>query len=388
MKTASYYQFLKGSYFDSTLDLISTWPSNSSLSRFSIIVDPLPQRQKGADATFAQPIVFFSLTPLTRISISPATRNVTHVRLRVPSRHLVRFIASRPRSRNPFPNATLLDLSTSWIRSFDELELLLNFVGGGDLQHLILDHTGLCDGGARNWEMLGRTCALAGVKHSREHEKALRSRAQDDTMVASDNQGGTHLGPPEHAQHRPARRGRRGLATATISLRDHPTTLIASTLPSPSPAPHKPTKIRIRPSPPRLLSLCVSLPLPAGENNAEEIRSHETDALTDFARGWSEGIRQLRSIWTRLRQSQLNGVKVFRFDIEGKNESSGDNILHGLVEMCGLKDDKLWEELDTLQPPVLCFSGTRGEHFVGNEWPGHPNNCGHRISSDVWGDNL
>ena len=391
MKKASYYQFLKGSYFDSTFDLISNWPS-TSLTRLSIVQDPLPQPQEGTHKPFAQPIVFFSLTPLTRLSLSPATEKVTHIRLRVPSRHLVRFIAPQSLDileyRYPFPNATFMDLSTSSIQSFDDLELLLNFVGGGRLRHLILDNTGLCGGSARDWERLGRTCALAGVKHSREHEKALKFWTQDGTMSA--NQNGINPGPPGNAQDRPSRRGRRGLATATISLRDRPTPPIVSThLPPQHPVtPHKPTKIRICPSPPRLLTLCISLPLSPGDNSAEDIKTLEGNALSDFARGWSDGIRQLRSIWTRLKQSQSNGVRVFRFDVEGKNRSREDiTLLDGLVQIYGSNNDEFWEELDTLELPVLCFSGPR-EYSVGNEWPGHPNKCGHRISDDVWGDYL
>lgn len=395
VKTATYYQFLKGSYFDAIFDLIAGWPSSSSLTRLSIIQDPLPPPPAGRSA-FAQPIVFFSLTPLTTLSLSPATQNITHLRLRIPSRQPVRFIiSSKPEDlhtgKYPFPNTTVLDISTCALRNYSDLESLLNFVGGGHLRHLLLDHTGLCDGVARNWEMLGRTCALAGVKRSRDYEKTLKTLRHAIT-ADTDNLEGTEERLANIAQDRRVRPGRRGMATATISLRgERPIVPAASTsLPHPGSS-EKAAKIRICPSPPRLLSLCISLP--GQQHVAEEVRIREASARTDFIRGWSEGVGQLRSIWTRLRQSQSKGVKVCRFHVGGQNEGSEDIPMHtGLVEMRGSHNDKLWEELDTLQPPVLCFAGPRGEGFLDghleDDWSGHPNGCGHRISWDVWNDNL
>ncbi|KAF8495086.1 hypothetical protein JB92DRAFT_2796477 [Gautieria morchelliformis] len=392
--TATYYQFLKGSYFDTILDLISSWSSDSSLTRLSIVQDPLPRLPEGTHNTFAQPIVFFSLHSLMDVSLAPATQKVTHVRIRVPSRQIVPFLGWRlpDKLSYPFPNANFLDISTSSVRDIKELEPLLNLVGSGRLRHLLLDNTGICDGSAGDWELLGRTCVLAGVKPSRDREKDLKSWMQTNAVAGNDNQDDIDNRLPGNAQDRPSRRGRKGLATATISLRDRdsaPSPIASASIPPPHAySPQKPTKIRIRPSPPRLLSLCVKLSLPSGQHSAEIVRTHEANALSDFSRGWSEGLEQLRSIWNRLRQSQSNGIKVFLFDIDGQNAVQGTNdLFHGLVEMSG-SNNELWDELDTLEPPVLCFSGPRGEDYSGNEWSGHPDGCGHRISEDIWNDSL
>lgn len=374
--------------------MISSWPSSSSLTRLSIIQDPFPRSSLEAySTTFAQPIVFFSLNPLIKLSLSPASQKITHIRLRVPSRQLAPYIASTPVDihRCPFPNVTLLDMSTSSVHTFNELESLLNFAGGGQLQHLMLDgtdHTAL-NGITRDWEMLGRTCALAGVKHSRNVEKNLKSWRQAEATAGNDNQDHTDDRLPGNAQDRRPRPGRRGMATATISLRDRPT-VSANSTPLPTPLPgssHKATKIRVCPSPPHLLSLCMSLPSSLEQH--DDIGNQEIHARANFARGWSEGVGQLRSIWTRLQQSQSNGVKILRFDVGGKNELSNRNRIHtGLIEVNGPHDDNWWEELDTIEPPILCFSGSRGEGYVGNDWSGHPKGCGHQISWDIWSDNL
>ncbi|KAF8580813.1 hypothetical protein K439DRAFT_1355890 [Ramaria rubella] len=397
VQTATYYQFLKGSYFDPTLELISMWPSTCSLSRVSIIQDPLPPPPSGTQIkAFAQPIVFFSLTPLTTLSISPATQKVTHVRLRIPSRQLVRFIApaSPPgKVQYPFPNAALLDLSTSYIRETSDVEALLNYVGGGRLRHLILDNTGLCDNG--EWEVLGKACALAGVKHSREREKALKAWAQTEAMT-NNNQDELDGSAPGHVDGRRPRRGRRGLATATISLRDRPidtTPTIPMFLPA-SESSRQATKIRIMPPPPRLQSLCTNLPRLLGQPIGQEnIGAQVAEARASFENGWSKGLSQLQSMWTRLRQSRTNGVRVFRLDVDGQNELDEDvGKFAGLVEMEEPGRDKAWEGFDaTIQPPVLCFSGARGEDWevsLENNWTTHPEGCGHRISWEVWDDNL
>ena len=395
MQEATYYRFLKGSYFDSTLESISRWPANSSFTRLSIIQDPLPPLP-GNTKSFAQPIVFFSSRPLTILSLSPSTQLVTHIRLRVPSRQLSIFIATLrpPGSATHFPSLTYLDLSTSSINGSGELEGVINRVGDGRLKHIVLDNTGLCKGNDGEWGQLGRTCALAGVKRMREREKALKAWTEAEAEAQKHSQVNANVNGPAIAQERRPRRGRRGLSTATISLRDFPAqgpsgfpiALDTQQTARPSSA----AKIRVIPPPPCLLSLSTSLSTIDHPLSAELVAPHEARARSDFAKGWFEGANQLRDIWERLRQSQSNGVRVVRFCPEHNIEAADDTgMAAGLVDMGKSGIDQYWDELRDIRPPVLCFAGPRGEDWTGaDEWPGHPDGCGHRIAWAVWQDNL
>ncbi|KAF8510004.1 hypothetical protein BU17DRAFT_77768 [Hysterangium stoloniferum] len=390
VQTATYYQFLKGSYFDSMLAVLSDWPEGS-LSHLSIIQDPLRPLEGKDVKKFAQPIVFFSLDPLTTLSKCPAMHGVTHVRIRVPFRQLARYVASSSPSGKveyPFPRAEMLDLSTSVLRDLADLEAVLNNLGRGSLQHLLLDNTGLCDGSSGEWEALGRTCALAGVKRAREREKLLKAWSEPPRP---DGDGANGAIPP-HVQGVRPRRGRRGLASATISLRERPD----GALPNPPGPPAgqgvsmlKAAKIRIVPSPPQLKSLCATMPRPLGPA-PEDQSQHEADARFEFAKGWMEGFGQIRSIWTRLQQSQSNGVRVFRFGRNNEEISEEEGVLAGLIEVALPRQDSFWDELVSVETPVLCFAGAREEELIGSvyDWTNHVEGCGHRIAWDAWEDNL
>ena len=122
---ASYLQFMKGVYFDSTLTYLSTWP-RSSLPKLSIVQDPLDPSIQQQDK-FAQPIVFFRLDPISTLSISPFAASLTSLRFRIPFRHIVPHLHKYQRS---LPQIKFLDIATCSITEA-ELEALLVRRGGG-----------------------------------------------------------------------------------------------------------------------------------------------------------------------------------------------------------------------------------------------------------------
>ncbi|KAI5120587.1 hypothetical protein M0805_002537 [Coniferiporia weirii] len=403
---ANYYQFLKGAYFDSTLSALSRWPS-SSLETLSIVQDP-----HVGQVHFAQPLVFFTFQPLAALSTSPVSAHISALRLRIPARDVVPFIAAAPRA---FPALTALDLSTGNIKDAQLARLLTRF---SRVQHVRLDACSLITAregvvgpavaaGAADseWATLGRSCALAGARRAKEREKALKAwREALDAAV-----GPAHAQDAQPQRSR-ARAGRKGLATAAISLRGA-TGFVPVVLTPAAPVPSSSTpsnmlphealqKIRVVPAPPSLLTLCTTastpapalVDAPAAEAGAGEApgaalgadtaaaAARRSAARAEFARGWAEGITTLRAMWLRLRTSQQNGtVRVMALSEDGSMGAQGEGI-DGLVD---LED---WTELDKAEWPcaVLCLAGEGSA-----EGAVHVEGCGHDVTRDMWrSDNL
>jgi hypothetical protein len=131
------------------------------------------------------------------------------------------------------------------------------------------------------------------------------------------------------------------------------------------------------------------MPRPLGPAPDDQTQ-HEANARSDFAKGWLEALGQIQSIWTRLRQSQLNGVRIFRFTHSREEESEHEGILAGLVEVKLPGQDLFWDKLMSVETPVLCFAGARGEEWAGSvdDWTNHVDGCGHQVAWNAWGDNL
>ncbi|KAG2154611.1 hypothetical protein DEU56DRAFT_370959 [Suillus clintonianus] len=350
---ATYYQFLKGAYFDTTLTALSRWPP-CELSTLSIVQDPLDPEISSAQH-FAQPLVFFRLDPISVLLCSAYISSLTRLRLRIPSRQVSRFISSIPSS---VPALRLLDLSTCNVLVSDMEGILIRF---HDLQHLILDGCGVArdQSQASEWNNIGKICATATVRRAKAREKVLKTWLERNAATTS-----TPAGMPQPAARR-IRPGRRGLATATISFREEPTASEPDII-------HVPAgivipKVRVVPSPPTLLSLSTSSAF-IPDVQYEAIRE-------DFERGWNEGLAQLAAVKSRLYQSWKNGVQMMRITAD----ASGDGY-NGLeaIEV----EDAFHSGLDdnaSLAPPILCLagSGTSGKHIEG---------CGHNIARDVWND--
>ncbi|KAF9511017.1 hypothetical protein BS47DRAFT_1280055, partial [Hydnum rufescens UP504] len=312
VEKATYYQFLKGSYSDSMIELLAGWPGIATLKRISIVQDPLPSGAFAPQTSFAQPIVFHSLTVLRVLSLSPLARGVTHLRLRVPARPVI----SQLISPGSFPALYALDLSTSSLADADQTlpQLVASLPS---LRHLILDG---CSLNREGWRELGRSCALAGLPKARAREKALSEWITANKAMSSptpnDGDALPELLPPQNvAVARRPRRGRRGLAQSTVSLRSHSpprraTPILSSSSTSAAAAALLPSaaKIRILPPVPRLVTLSTTLsPVPNALKRA--------DWTEEFESGWASGMDTIRAVWARLRASGRTGtVRVMCFD--------------------------------------------------------------------------
>lgn len=352
---ATYYQFLKGAYFDTTLTALSRWPSYQ-LPTLSIVQDP-PEPLISSAKHFAQPLVFFRLEPISVLLGSEYISSLMHLRLRIPSRQVSRFISSIPSS---VPALRLLDLSTCNILASDMEGMLIRFHG---LQHMILDGCSVARDQSQvtEWNNIGKICATATVRRAKAREKELKTWLQHNAATAA-----APAGMPQPAARR-IRPGRRGLATATISLREEPTASGPDII-------HVPAgivipKVRVVPSSPTLLSLCTSASF------ITDVQ-HQT-IREEFEKGWNEGLVQLAAVKSRLYASWKNGIRMMRITADasgggydGLEAIEGENAFHSA------QDDN-----ESLAPPVLCLAGPgiSGKHAEG---------CGHNIAWNVWNDTI
>jgi hypothetical protein len=345
----------QGAYFDTTLTALSRWPPYE-LPTLSIVQDPLDPAIASVQH-FAQPLVFFRLDPISVLLCSPYLSSLTHLRLRIPSRQVSRFISNIP---SALPALRLLDLSTCNILVSDMEAILVRF---HNLQHLILDGCSVARDQSHvgEWVNVGKTCATATIRRAKAREKELKTWLERNAagFLHSDTM------PPGEAQPiaRPRRPGRRGLATATISLREAPTASVSDIT-------HVPAgivipKIRIVPSSPILLSLSTSSSI-ISDTQHQTIRE-------DFEKGWNEGVALLSVVKSRLYQSWRNGVRMMRMTAD-----AGMDGLNGLEDI-GIEN--AFQSHPELDAPILCLAGpdTLGKHVQG---------CSHNFAWDVWDDTI
>jgi len=361
----------QGAYFDSTLHSLSQWPRSKALPSLSIVQDPIDP-EVAQKQHFAQPLVFFRLDPFTTLIRSDYLRSLTSFRLRIPGRQLVRFICADPGS---LPALEFLDISTCLILESEIETLLVHFT---KLRHLILDGCNMkrldvIDG---EWATLGKNCSLAGVKRAKKREKTLKAwleaNAGRSAMVNSEQTVTEGIEVNARDGARRPRRGRRGLATATISLRESSAT--SSSFPPIVPSGVNATvaKIRILPPSPSLMSLGLTTLSQIPTDRHANIR-------IEFERGWIEGLAQLTATRNRLRQSWENGVRVVRFSEE---TSASEEGLDGLVDVENGDDtDFRGAGAGDGRTPLLCFAGPGRKN-------GHVEGCGHAIGWDIWDDDL
>ncbi|KAK7465303.1 hypothetical protein VKT23_005282 [Stygiomarasmius scandens] len=374
VQKASYYQFLKGAYFDSALEAISSWPS-TSLPRLSIIQDPLTDESSTSEGSevrtapssvtsfssglpkrtletgFAQPIVFFRLdTTVPELLRSDSIRlTAASLRLRLPGRDLTKALLSPPPANPPSfgapikpgdlpkryfppkkawlppaPNLIFLDVSSS---SVAEQNIPLILGRYPSLEYLIADDCGVLRGdlatrdGCRDWHKLAKECCMAGAKKAREREKKIKEWIEEERIAFERQKRELQIpeedkpsNATERGKTKSSRKGRKGLATSTISIKKN-------TNRNTGPGPPKPRadpvlfaqKIRILPTAPSLCAFSTSLRL------SPTITSSDSRTLLDtihnqWERGWSEGVATSIQIRNRLRLSRRNGtIRLMRF---------------------------------------------------------------------------
>lgn len=224
----------------------------------------LPEKLSWAKPkTFAQPIVFFDIKCLARFGTAPVAANLTHLRLRVPSRDVAHVLIGSDRFTNPFPSLRYLDISTTNVRLDSVLSALLK--AHDRLEHLVLDRVNLFgfmarDKGVELCHDLGGLCVTAGLNRGKERERAIAAwdqaeRARIVRLEAEHQRRQAQLQAsaqtasetPEEVAAREAlarevereraialarsRRGHRSAAQANFSLRDRParTTRVGAT---------------------------------------------------------------------------------------------------------------------------------------------------------------
>ncbi|EIW86921.1 hypothetical protein CONPUDRAFT_134261 [Coniophora puteana RWD-64-598 SS2] len=358
VQRATYYQFLKGAYYDPVLTVLAAWPT-SSLARLSIVQDPL-DAEISKQQRFAQPLVFFRLDPLTTLINSPCLRPLISLRISVPSRQVVRFICNVTKS---VPRLDLLDLSTCNI-SLNDIEVITSSFP--DLRHLVLDR---CDVGRvialrGGWSALGKACALSTVKRAKDREKKLKTWLERNPSLSP------APAPPAAVQNamyrRSAKAGRKGVATATISLREPSSSSAQAPPPARPPGGTNVVKVRIYPSTPKISSI----------NTSEPDAEYEV-ARGEFEEGWEDGITQVFAVRNRLHTSWKNKIKVMRFTEE---TISGEGF-DGLEDIPDAEYfDGAIAELAAVRTPLLCLSG------VGAGGSEHALRCGHKEVETAWGD--
>ncbi len=361
---------------------MSRWP-RASLPTISVTQDTL--NSTIAPSGFAQPLVFFRLEPLQTLARASYTSTVVNFRLRIPGREIAKYLALHSRS---LPSVELLDLATSNVKQNDISQLMFRL---RNLRYLILDGCPLVSqradapeaAGAEalsQWMSLGKTMACAGIDGTRARERKLKRWLEQNYIAAPQEQA-----TEEQIQPRRVRRGRRGVATATISLRASPPKT-TTRLPSQSGHVNNQTpipRIRILPPVPALHSVTVTAPMISP--NGPEFDTRKEAMRVAFEQGWAEGISMLQNQRAIMRTSWGRGMRVVQFappDITlwedcRETEDDGEEGLEGLVDL------QTGEEFDLLDErgPTLCFAGPdRGIN--------HAAGCAHEVGWRVFKDNL
>lgn len=282
--------------------------------------------------SFAQPIVFFDIKCLARFGMSPIAANLTHLRLRVPSRDLAVVLIGSGGHGGLFPSLRFLDISTTNVRIDSVFSALLkNYTR---LEHLVLDRVNLFgflarDKGPELCNELGGVCVSAGLHRGKEKERQIaawdvaertrqaqaEAEAHRRARQASQNHGsdeGSGDGAADEDEQDDAasreaaaaerererqiaiarsRRGHRSAAHSTISLRDRPLRARqtgVSTVELSVPLPPQDKLYLVLPPLPTLKTLCIG-----GE--AHGINSKRVVEWEDeFHSGWRDGLARIQ----------------------------------------------------------------------------------------------
>ncbi|KAG8997206.1 hypothetical protein FRB94_007813 [Tulasnella sp. JGI-2019a] len=387
VEKATYYQFLKGSYFDGFLELLGQWPAlpdgHEGLVTLSIVQEPPPRHLNSlvTSTSFAQPMVFFSFKPIIVLACSSGVgKSIKQLRFRIPSR----------------------------IYAHTELKGIMGtFVG---LKHLVLDATGLCGHGeVRNgWNDVGKICASGGIERARVRERLVnqelrRRQPKTESGCATAKQHGPAKAPQKATNVTTRARRPQAFGSSRISIRDSPSQTIldnydrrsagaSSSAPAllPSSGPDY-TGIRVLPPSPSLRTLCVA----TASDEPQPTLASQAEWTEEFEAGWKEGIERLKEHWNRLtnftRNSPTINLMIFRTDHSSRIDQD-DAMMAGLVEASGGRFEETLHS-DWEQPPIICFGSlsltAREFSTVDSRSPSgvslaHRDGCGHSLADSFW----
>ncbi|KIO24614.1 hypothetical protein M407DRAFT_212400, partial [Tulasnella calospora MUT 4182] len=316
-----------------------------------------------------QPIVFFSLDPITTLAKSPIALHVKHLRFRVP----LRTIWNKICEPNAFPSVEILDLSTSPVHPEQAAIALLN--GFPRLRHLIVDGSGFGGSGSEQseWRTLGRAMAMAGVRKAREKERELKNldATKIHRLLETARRRDTSA---ESSNEVP---GESSLEDPSMKAQTPQTDPTSSTL--------KLAKFRILPAYPRLLSISSALTLNEGhEGGPPDLALY----AKDFHSGWLDGIARLREHRERaMAFGRSASVRVLRFDTDSSHRHCE---AYGAEELVDVEDHGVSDlSIDRSHaPPLLCFGCERDPSQQGLSHAlvtvPHELGCGHAVGRERW----
>ncbi|WVO24336.1 uncharacterized protein IAS62_005700 [Cryptococcus decagattii] len=292
---------------------------------------------------FAQPIVFFDIQCLASFGAAAVAANLTHLRLRVPSRDLARVLIMPPPrggyNRVLFPELRYLDISTTNVRLDTTLSTLLKQYS--KLEHLVLDRVNLFGFTAREKGLelcndLGGVIVNAGLMGSKEKERQItawevaeRVRMAEAATEAArqvearqreqeEQQGDREAEEDRRAREAQeeiqrnlelmrSRRGHRSAAHSTFSLRDRRRTGTSTSTTSTStnnlPLPPQDKLYMVLPPLPTLKTICIG-----GEAHtlpASKVAQWEGQ----FHAGWMEGLEKILGWATHLADKYERGKR-------------------------------------------------------------------------------
>lgn len=328
--------FLKGAYFDSSLEMLARWPRLARFRAFSFVQDQPPVYDPPDSSSaiaghqgIAQPIVLFRFFCVSVLAASPLASSIENLRLRIPNRSLLVPLTTHQTSSTStpaththatstlaprlFPSLRYLDISTSHLGTESAVFALVR--RHRRLEHLVIDRTSLLSSDAeRSLEVvraLGRLIACAGVGIAAEasrswrslSEQLLRTTPSEPTASTSTSTGAA---PKKKMRGRSAYgsepRWKKLAAKERQKAEAEAAAAQSNGLGARPRRPRKmPSKVVVVPSPVRLRSLC------AGANDFDRLERRESDGVSrrsamDSAlrqawnEAWSEGLDRLDEV--------------------------------------------------------------------------------------------
>ncbi|KAG0149580.1 hypothetical protein CROQUDRAFT_653394 [Cronartium quercuum f. sp. fusiforme G11] len=398
----SYEPFLKGAYFDSTLEFLAKWPPTTPLRLLSFVQD-MPPAVLGEG--IAQPIILFRFWCLTTFSISPLATGLECFRLRIPNRNLLPPLTQKTETRtlcpgktkfklpiSPLPSIEFLDLSTSYLTSVS-LGLATILRTYPTLHHLILDRTHLIvpsrfegdeERVRETLRLIGATVASYGLSRSTDTSRIWREFVKVVELENNSRNGGAG-GPRQEVTpvsssssgigRRAKKPGRSAFASGPLKPQSRPITTSTDQQSTTSTSTDDrlessgpiynillPIKLSIIPSPPILRTLSIGTPAPS---------SVRAGWLTYFIEGWNLGIEKYEAGVQEKVQEYSRNLELWRKQLEPEFETrprlmvfepiskkgvQTEDLVQAFFDVIGLRDATEQDTLPVtnLKAPIFC----------------------------------